>query len=102
MTRHVLRAGLALILLGCLAARDARAQGPTIDSTLPTSPGSGESMLGAAPGSGGGLFTEAGGSAPLLSGRPGATAPHVPQSVTSPDLAPSPTRLQVGITAPKP
>ncbi len=90
-------------VLVCFAAvQEVRAQGPTIDSGLPTPPGSATSSLGSAPGAGGGIFTSPGAGDSPLSGRAGVTAPHVPTSVTAPGSTNNPTDLQMGITAPKP
>ena len=45
-----------LLTVGALCGR-AAAQGPTVDTTVPALPGSGDSLLGPAPGAGGGTFS---------------------------------------------
>ncbi len=75
---NILRALLVLAAAWPLAPRYTSAQGPTIDSTLPTTPGGQSSRLGPTPGSGGGALGNApGAGTPILGGRPGATTPRV-------------------------
>lgn len=102
MTKAVLRASLVIAFACALWLPEAGAQGPTIDTGLPPPPGSAESLLGTPPGGGGGVLLEPGGGSSPLSGRAGPTGPHVPSEVTNPSASPSPTGLQMGITAPKP
>jgi len=94
MRNRALVVALALGIEFWLGAGRARAQGPTIDSTLPSTPGGGASSLGAAPGTGASVLgTTPGGGASLLnngpgggpiSGRPGATGTRVLQSAVNP------------------
>ena len=78
MRRHVVFCALLAGLASGWGVRDAGAQGPTIDSSLPSQPGAGGSTLGDAPGSGGGSVLDgAGGNQSILSGRPGPTTPRV-------------------------
>ncbi len=72
-------------LLACAGAGKARAQGPTIPSSLGAEPGSVRSSLGPMPGAGGNPFgltpgTDAG----YLGGRPGPSFPRVPSDITVP------------------
>jgi cobalt-zinc-cadmium efflux system outer membrane protein len=83
-----------------LTARQARAQGPTIDSGPAGSPGAGSSLLGSAPGSGGGaLATAPGANVPVLGGRPGTSTPRViaPSAPGGAEIT-----AQQGIAAPPP
>jgi len=94
---------LALVGLICgMAADRAGAQGPTIDSGLPTSPGTRSSSMGLAPGSGGGaLSNPPGGGGQILGGRPGVTSPHqVPTAISTPGSGGGPTDLQAQINTP--
>ena len=93
MRRHIVLWGLWLGLALGWGVRLAEAQGPTIDSSLPATPGGGQSLLGPAPGAGGtlpGAPSNAGQS--ILSGRPGPTVPRVdpgqPSIGSAVDLAP--------------
>jgi len=93
MRRHVVFCGLLAGLASGWGVRDAGAQGPTIDSSLPDQPGAGGSVLGPAPGSGGGSFANTpGANQGILSGRPGPTSPRVNPdttgTTTTNDLAP--------------
>lgn len=103
MRRHIGRWGLTLGLTLCWAVRQANAQGPTIDTGLPTAPGSAASSMGTSPGAGGGeLGNNPGGGGQMLGGRPGASTPRVPTAISNPGGGPSPTALQMGVSAPKP
>ena len=103
MTRHHSRWLPVFALAWCLAPGRAGAQGPTIDSGLPPTPGGNSSLLGSAPGAGGGALGNLPGSgAQYLGGRPGPTGPHTPTSVTNPTAAAGPTENQMGIAAPQP
>lgn len=92
----VLMLSLTFLLASSLAARQARAQAPTIDTGTTSGPGSGSSSLGSAPGSGGSSLGSAPGAgggqgvasqATPLSGRAGPTVPRVPSSITTPEAA---------------
>lgn len=114
MTRHIATAGVLVALAwGCLGDQ-ARAQGPTVDTSVPPRPGGSTSSLGPPPGSGayslgyppggaGGSTLTSGPDNSPISGRVGTTAPHVPASVTtSPSAAAGPPDQSAGITAPAP
>jgi outer membrane protein, heavy metal efflux system len=114
MTRHIAIAWLLVALAwGCLGDQ-ARAQGPTVDTSVPSRPGGSGSALGPAPGSGayslgfppggaGGSTLTSGPDNSPISGRVGTTAPHVPASVTtSPSAAAGPPDQSAGIAAPPP
>jgi outer membrane protein, heavy metal efflux system len=106
--------GLLIVLAFCGLAGRARAQGPTVDTSVPALPGGVGSELGPSPGaqnSALGTPPGAGGSASsanlpgggVLGGRPGPYAPKgVPTSVTTPGVGPGPTALQMPVTAPQP
>ncbi|MBV8130641.1 MAG: TolC family protein, partial [Planctomycetaceae bacterium] len=80
----------------------AQAQGPGTTPELPEIGGS-TSIMGNAPGSGGGSFSNLPGTGGFLGGRAGVSAPRsVPTSVVNPASAPSPTALQMAISAPPP
>ncbi len=102
MARHVVYWSLALVLLGGIRPREARAQAATINSDLGFAPGGPASLLGSAPGSGGGSFLNMPGAGGLLSGRVGISASRAPASITNPGGGAGPTALQVGIGAPAP
>lgn len=94
MFRYIRESATMLALALGLGSSLAHAQGPTIDSTLPRTPGIGGSSLGAAPGTGASVLgTTPGGGASLLnngpgggpiSGRPGTTATRVLESNLNP------------------
>jgi outer membrane protein, heavy metal efflux system len=103
MRRHIPRWVLVLALAWGVVPRPAGAQGPTIDTGLPPSPGSGSSLLGDAPGSGGGaLGNIPGGGEQILGGRPGASVPRVPTGVSNPSAAATIGEQGIGIAAPTP
>jgi outer membrane protein, heavy metal efflux system len=103
MTRQIIRWSLAASVVMSLAPALAKAQGPTIDSGMSTSPGSGTSSLGRSPGSGGAPYSNVPGSGePVLGGRPGASTPRVPTSISSPGGLGGVTDQQMGIAAPRP
>ncbi len=98
-----------------MLAVQARAQGPTVDTSVPVLPGGGGSSLGMAPGAGGSALGTAPGSggsgsqvntpsgAGVLGGRPGATNPKgIPTSITTPGSGQGPTALQMPVSAPQP
>jgi len=85
-----------------LSAERTCAQGPGASPELPEI-GSYNSLLGRGPGAGGGSFNNLPGTGGFLGGRAGVSAPKgVPTSVVNPSAAPSPTALQMAITAPQP
>ncbi|MGP0067587.1 MAG: TolC family protein [Isosphaeraceae bacterium] len=106
----------AFWILGCwMLVGQARAQGPTVDTSVPVLPGGGGSSLGMAPGAGNsalGTTPGSGGSgsqlnspsgAGILGGKPGATTPKgIPTSITTPGGGQGPTALQMPISAPQP
>jgi cobalt-zinc-cadmium efflux system outer membrane protein len=102
MTRSIFRWSLAIAIVGGLAPRLAHAQGPTIESGLQSTPGTGGSLLGRSPGSGGVSSVDNSGTETFLGGRPGASTPRVPTSVSSPSAAGGITEQQIGIAAPRP
>ena len=74
-----------LVTLSLGAARVARGQTATIDSTLHSPPGGSRSTLGDAPGSGGQpLGFSPGAGEQILGGRPGVSTPRVPTSISTP------------------
>ncbi|MGC8641328.1 MAG: TolC family protein, partial [Isosphaeraceae bacterium] len=78
------------------------AQGPGTTPELPEIGGS-ASLMGSEPGAGGGSYANVPGTGGYLGGRAGTTAPKgVPTSIVNPASAPSPTVMQMGITAPQP
>src|SRR5262245_51066234 len=82
---------LRLVFVGAVlvSAGRARAQVPTIDTSIPALPGSGTSAMGRIPGAGGGTFSNLPGEGGILSGRPGVSFPKgIPTSVTMPGTAP--------------
>ncbi len=105
--RRNLAVGVALAL--GLGASWARGQAPTIDSTLPRTPGSSASSLGGTPGTGANVLgTTPGGDASAIgngpgggpiSGRPGATGTRVLQSAVNPAISGS-TNAPQGYSAP--
>jgi len=105
MPASAVRRGSLLAAIGlALAAGRADAQAPTIDSGLPSSPGTRNSAMGTPPGSGGGVFSNIpGGGGAILGGRPGVTSPHqIPTTVSTPGGGGGPTDLQAQINAPAP
>ncbi len=104
MTLRTLRRLVLIGLIGGLAADRANAQAPTIDSGLPTSPGTRSSSMGMSPGSGGGaLSNPPGGGGQILGGRPGVTSPHqIPTAISTPGSGGGPTDLQAQINTPTP
>ncbi|MBV8310789.1 MAG: TolC family protein [Planctomycetaceae bacterium] len=98
--RRSLVVGLAVWVVA--VAGRAQAQGPGTTPELPEIGGS-TSIMGNAPGSGGGSFSNLPGTGGFLGGRAGVSAPRsVPTSVVNPASAPSPTALQMAISAPPP
>jgi outer membrane protein, heavy metal efflux system len=86
-----------------MAAGEALAQGPTVDTSVPTLPGSARSLLGLAPGSPGSSFINLPGTGGILGGRPGASTPRgLPASISTPGSGAGPTDLQMPIRAPQP
>ena len=102
--------------LACAALSGrALAQGPTVDTSVPSlsaagasllgsAPGAGSSLLGRAPGSGGSAFgTNLPGAGAILGGRPGVSTPKgIPTSASTPGTGAGPTDLQMPIRAPQP
>ena len=81
----------------------AAAQAPTIDSSVPSLPGAGGSLLGSAPGSGGSSFINLPGTGGILGGRPGVSTPKgIPTTVSSPGTGAGPADMQMPISAPQP
>ncbi len=104
--------GVFLLAAACLPATRARAQAPTVDTSVPALPGGSGSLLGSAPGGGSSMLGQSagsgggslGGNAPgtggILGGRAGVSAPKgVPTSITTPP-GEGPLALQMPITAP--
>ncbi len=112
MLRHILERGLVVGLACALLSPSARAQAPTVDSSLPASPGTNGSSLGASPGTGAGVLgTTPGGNASMfstapgggpISGRPGATATHVLESAVNPGATMGTNNQQQAYSAPAP
>ena len=81
----------------------AAAQAPTVDTSVPTLPGSNTSLLGTAPGSGGGSFPNLPGTGGILGGRPGVSTPKgIPTTVSTPGTGPGPADMQMPISSPQP
>jgi cobalt-zinc-cadmium efflux system outer membrane protein len=103
-----------VILTGLLLSGQARAQGPTVDTSTPAlpggpgsslgmAPGAGSSALGSAPGSGGGSLSNSPESSGVLGGRAGVSNPKgIPTSITTPGGGQGPTALQMPVSAPQP
>jgi cobalt-zinc-cadmium efflux system outer membrane protein len=95
-------AGLLVLAWGLCPAH-ARAQTPTLDTSVPTLPGSGASLMGTPPGAGAGLFPNLPGSGGILGGRAGVSTPKgIPTTVSTPGVGPGPTDMQMPISSPKP
>jgi outer membrane protein, heavy metal efflux system len=94
---------VVLALDCCVWANRAVAQGPTVDTSVPSLPGSGGSLFGAAPGSGGGSFLNLPGTGGILGGRPGVSTPKgIPNTIGTPGTGPGPADMQMPISAPAP
>ncbi len=94
---------LSLFILFCMPTGRARAQAPTVDTSVPALPGGTGSLLGQSPGSGGSLFINLPGTGGLLGGRPGVSTPKgIPTSISSPGSGAGPADLQMPISAPQP
>ena len=104
MSRKILCWFLLVNLTCGLAAGRAVAQTATIDSGLPTAPGTRDSTMGPSPGSGGGVFGNSpGGGGSILGGRPGVATPHqIPTSISTPGNGGGVTDLQAQINTPAP
>ena len=102
MSRKILCWFLLVNLTCGLAAGRAVAQTATIDSGLPTAPGTRDSTMGPSPGSGGGVFGNSpGGGGSILGGRPGVATPHqIPTSISTPGNGGGVTDLQAQINTP--
>ena len=75
----------------------------TIDTSVPTLPGSGASLLGTPPGSGVGLFPNLPGTGGILGGRPGVSTPKgIPTTVSTPGIGAGPADMQMPISSPQP
>ena len=99
-----LRRSLVMFLAGLAVAFPglSHAQGPGTTPSLPEI-GAASSKMARAPGSGGGGSSNLPGTGGYLGGRAGVTAPKgIPTSIVNPASAPSPTAMQIGITAPQP
>ena len=98
------RQSLVFVLAFWAWSGRAIAQGPTIDTGVPTLPGSSNSLLGRAPGSGGSALSgNLPGNAAILGGRPGVSTPRgIPTSLANPGAGAGPTDLQMPIRAPQP
>ncbi len=89
-----------VVAAGMLAGR-ARAQAPTLDTSVPGLPGGPNSLLGQPPGAGGGSFGNLPGTGGILGGRAGVSAPKgIPTSTTTPGAGEGPTALQMPVSAP--
>ncbi len=95
---------LLLVIAFCACSGRAIAQGPTLDTGVPSLPGSSNSLLGRAPGSGGsGSSGNLPGNAAILGGRPGVSTPKgIPTSLANPGAGAGPTDLQMPVRAPQP
>ena len=94
---------LVFALASWMLADRAAAQGPTVDTSVPTLPGSGTSLLGTAPGAGGGLFPNLPGTGGILGGRPGVSTPKgIPTTVSTPGIGAGPADMQMPISSPQP
>jgi outer membrane protein, heavy metal efflux system len=94
---------LSFLIAGWMLTGRVMAQGPTVDTTSPGLPGSGNSLLGPAPGSGGGSFLNVPGTGGILGGRAGVSTPKgIPTSISSPAVGAGPADLQMPISAPQP
>ena len=78
--------------------------GPTVDTSVPTLPGSGNSLLGLQPGAGGGLvLTNLPGTGGILGGRPGVSTPKgIPTTISTPGTGAGPADMQMPISSPQP
>lgn len=112
MFHHIVGRGLIVSLACGLLTRGAFAQGPTVDSYLPSAPGGNGSLLGASPGTGAGvlgttpggnasMFSAASGGGPI-SGRPGPTSTRVLESSINPGATMGLSNQQQGYSAPAP
>jgi outer membrane protein, heavy metal efflux system len=101
--RYPATASFAFALASWMFADSAVAQGPTVDTSVPTLPGSGASLLGSAPGSGGGLFPNLPGTGGILGGRPGVSTPKgIPTTISTPGVGSGPADMQMPISSPQP
>jgi cobalt-zinc-cadmium efflux system outer membrane protein len=102
--RWVTRLGefLPLIVVAMLAG-EARAQGPTADTSVPTLPGSNASLLGPSPGASGSEFPNLPGTGGILGGRPGVSTPKgIPTTISTPGVGAGPADMQMPISSPQP
>jgi cobalt-zinc-cadmium efflux system outer membrane protein len=96
-------ASLAFVLASSMLADRVAAQAPTIDTSVPSLPGAGGSLLGSAPGSGGSSFINLPGTGGILGGRPGVSTPRgIPTTISSPGTGAGPADMQMPISAPQP
>jgi cobalt-zinc-cadmium efflux system outer membrane protein len=94
---------LASVVFHGLLGSEARAQAPTIDTSVPALPGSGASLFGFAPGSGGGSFLNLPGTGGILGGRPGVSTPKgIPTTIGTPGVGPGPADMQMAVSSPQP
>jgi outer membrane protein, heavy metal efflux system len=95
--------GLVFAVAFWIWADQAKAQAPTIDTSVPTLPGSGNSLLGQAPGLGGGSYLNLPGTGGILGGRAGVSAPKgIPTTISTPATAAGPADMQMPISSPQP
>ncbi len=104
--RFALNGSLAFALFLSLLTGRATAQGPTVDTSVPTLPGSGGSLLGQQPGAGGstlGNLNNLPGTGGILGGRPGVSTPKgIPTTISTPGVGPGPADMQMPISSPQP
>ncbi len=94
---------LFVVIVFGLSAGQAKAQGPTVDTTVPALPGSSSSLFGPVPGAGGSSFNNLPGTGGILGGRPGVSTPKgIPTTISTPGYGPGPTDLQAPISSPQP
>ncbi len=94
---------LSFLIIFWVSAGRATAQGPTVDTSVPRLPGSGNSLLGQAPGSGGGSYLNTPGTGMIMGGRPGVSTPKgIPTSISTPGTGAGPADMQMAISSPQP
>jgi cobalt-zinc-cadmium efflux system outer membrane protein len=94
---------LALALSSSMSAGRLMAQSATVDTSVPTLPGSGVSLFGQAPGSGGSSFPNLPGTGGIMGGRPGVSTPKgIPTAISTPATSAGPTDMQMPISSPQP
>ena len=94
---------LIFALAGWFLVDRAAVQGPTVDTSVPTLPGSGASLLGTPPGERGGLFPNLPGAGGIFGGRPGVSTPKgIPTTISTPGTGAGPADMQMPISSPQP